>query len=203
MKSDLILKLADVMEKRPTGGYVQGAWLDYGGDHYLNVTSEVAEFKPVFKTKTAKNDPHVITIKEGACGSAMCVLGTAAVDMQEETGLTFIASLLEEDYEKPNVTVAYGIEPALLKGGTLLRNWDAGAEAFGIPYDHSRVLFGSDNDTPTIMFYCGVNMERARQIRDDDTFHDYVNTITVAERLREYVASDGYIDPEILEMVSE
>lgn len=195
MKADLLLKLADIMERRPKDGYYQGAWINFKGE-YAAPTEEEVELRPVFKTRADmdRNDPFFVNIKEGACGSAMCVLGTACVDMAEETGLSFFTDHLPKIN---GVRLASSIQPAIRKGNRLLLNWEAGAEAFGIPVLHARILFGSD-DLATTMFYTGLGEEEAKQIVDDHEFHDHVCNVTVAQRLRDYVRDGGNMPADVI-----
>lgn len=197
MKADLLMKLADIMETRPDASYDQGSWFK---NETLDWLSEDKGF--VFEPFDQGWRGARVVVKEGACGSAACVLGTACLEMSEETGLSFITGPLRELAET-GVRYASALVPSFDDGAKLHKEWRAGAAAFDIPIEHSFILFGSKYDIPTIMFYCDVDRCEAWQIANQELFNVLVTPKLVAKRLREYVLNGGYIDKEAVDTARE
>jgi hypothetical protein len=160
MNRERLLKLAQHMERVDPKNYYQGLWL--GGLEENDYTVEGEENRR-------------IVIREGSCGTTMCVLGHAVVALPD-AGLWFycirhgITHVMHRDPETEIVTA----------------NFAAAREAFDIPEEHARVLFGGPETPTTYLFYA----DRHGTMSD---FHTQVTPSTVAKKLREYVETDGEV----------
>lgn len=163
-----LLKLAAYMEKVQPKQYRQDAWLT-AEDYDAPMTDELLTLR-----KRPGTNKIIVTVKEGACGTAACVLGNAVAAVPEAK-LRFYTDNSEIDREKDGTfsVEAVGII-TFTKDGRELQNFEAGAEAFGISFDHASILFGIQGDFRTSVFY-GKDFTPAN----------------VAACLRKYVESNG------------
>lgn len=148
MNKKRLLKLADYMEKVEARRYNQNAWLTTRNDG--SMTEEEVTLR-----KRAGSDKIIVTVKEGACGTAACLLGNAVAAVPEAK-LRFYTDEGEIEREKDgSFTVdAVGII-MFTKDGRELRDYEAGAEAFGIDRSQAHVIFGLKDDYVTRNFYDG------------------------------------------------
>lgn len=181
--------------------YNQGTWFE----GVENLPEDAIELKT---PKQFSNYVPAI-IKEGACGTAACVLGHAALIPEfQKKGLTFgVYDWNIDSYDKvvgSNMLILYNKRGA----PDMKEGMQAGAEFFGIPIEHARVLFGAHDHVDTIMFYTGLGYDEADEIgahdeigEPDGPFYQRVNLAVVADKLEEYVATAGQNVEDVIEEV--
>jgi hypothetical protein len=174
MNTERLLRLADYMERVDPRNYNQSTWLD-GTEE--DVCPAPTEF-----------DPGRLVIREGACGTTMCVLGHAVAAIPDAK-LWFSGSVAWAvvQYRDPNT-------------GEIFDGMEAARHVFDLPEGHAVVLFGADDDPVTYAFYTG---QAYNYDKGENDFHDLVTPTTVAQTLRQYVETDGRTAVEALKTVAD
>lgn len=151
MNAERILAMADYMERLDDPKtYYQGAWMSRADEPD---ETEVPLDAIVVEDKEHDGYWRKVTINEGACSTAMCVLGHGVTALPD-AGLFFamgkgMVEYSQENgrYELDDVTVAIDL------GDMTATGFSAGKIAFDIPYQHASILFGGSSDRLTNAFY--------------------------------------------------
>jgi hypothetical protein len=168
MNRERLLRLADYMEGVAPENYNQGDWVNGSS---LGMTQAPDEF-----------DPARIVVREGACGTTMCVFGHAVAAVPE-AGLWFSGRHF------PYWVVVRFRDP---ETGVIHSGFAAARHAFDLPENHASVLFGGTDGPSTYIFYTGQAYDYDKgRIEESRSFHASVTPKTVAEALRRYVETDG------------
>jgi hypothetical protein len=185
MNKERLLRLADHMDKVKPKQYWQDTYFETDGP----VTSRKFEFENLV---TAGG--HKVFVKEGFCNSTGCVLGHAASMKDMGVFLYLDAGDMTTINGRRGTRYTPQVRAIDPKTGNVVDGaGEHGAKAFGISVEHFDVLFDPSNEPRTYFFYVG----RERDVDDeadlswDEVFHKEVTPQVVAQRLREYVASDG------------
>lgn len=172
MNKERLLAMASYMEQLPPDKYDQDSWL---------TGLEASAISVDMRGR--------VTLKEGFCGTAACVLGHApAVPELKDQGLYI--RLVESMYSGAagirNEETGRIFRPtsaricAIDKDGSEQEGFNAGSTFFDITQDDAEIIFGATTFA-TLDFYSG----------DPLTPDDQLEPWMVATALREYVATDG------------
>lgn len=164
MNRERLLRLADHMERVDPQNYDQGSWLEVEPGAISPAPSEF--------------DHGRLIVREGACGTTMCVLGHAVAAVPD-------AELWFAGEHFPFWVVIRNRDPHT---GLVFEGFRAARHAFDLPEDHAPVLFGGTDEPSTYIFYTGQAYDYDKGEND---FRDLVTPTTVAAALRRYVETDG------------
>lgn len=146
-----LLRLADIMEATPEKAYDQDVPVEYRGEDAdgWRDGGEVVEktCDTALRDENTGWETRQVILKEGFCGTAACVMGTAALNMGD-VGL----GLWRLPYSYGDEAPAVGLT---LNEGSVTTNWDIiGEKLFGMTPEESGVAFDVDCGS-TREFYGG------------------------------------------------
>lgn len=172
MYAKRLLKLAAHMEGIDARTYYQNNWMKaLDGE---KITPDDVDVGEEVLTQNEGIKVRKITVREGACNTAMCVFGHA-VGAVPEADLFFMTY---DEHIKGGIIDSVMVARAD-RNGNIEDGFKAAAKAFQIPEKHAEALFGFHSEMSGTLTY--------------DFYGPNLTNTVVAAKLREYVETNGAV----------